>query len=394
MKKKVLLIPLALLLVVSLVACAAPAPAPATTAPAPATTAPAPTTTAPAPTTTAPTPATTAPTPAPAQPSKVEYEWRFAAPYTTSAVKVPTELMCDLIGVYSDGRMKVDFYPDNLLGSHDETFHAVQEGSVEMATLCPYANLVPGGVINSMPFAVSSYDESAIMYAPESLLSQAIETAWNEVGFHVLWSVVLGTLGIANNMRPLKTPDDFENMKFRVSGSVQAVRCVQNMAEGTGLTTQTLPWADLYNALERGVMDGCWESYSSLVEYRHTEVLTYFTPINFYWDAGQIVINKQAWDELPADLQDAVSRAAEMAELVCYERARRGEKVLEKQVVDAGVEIYYITPQERAVFMEKANTPAIWEELMTPWLAEHFPGQNMTQQILDEIAQAKALVSQ
>jgi len=79
---------------------------------------------------------------------------------------------------------------------------------------------------------------------------------------------------------------------------------------------------------------------------------------------------------------------------VNYEYGRRGEKVLEKQAADSGVEIYYITPQERAVFMEKANTPAIWDEVITPWLDKHYPGQNMTQQLLDEIAQTKAWVAE
>jgi TRAP-type C4-dicarboxylate transport system substrate-binding protein len=40
--------------------------------------------------------------------------------------------------------MQVEFYPDGLLGSHDEIFRAVQEGSVEMGVYAPYVDLVPG----------------------------------------------------------------------------------------------------------------------------------------------------------------------------------------------------------------------------------------------------------
>jgi C4-dicarboxylate-binding protein DctP len=298
--------------------------------------------------------------------------------------------MCQLINVYTDGKIRVDFYPNNLLGSHDETFHAVQEGSVEMAVLCPYANLVPGGVINSMPFSVSTWDESGLAYAPDSPLAQSIEAAWNEVGFHTFWTIPLGVLGISNDVRPLKTPADFKNIKFRVSGSVQAVRAVENMAKGTGLTSQTIPWADVYNALERGVVDGCWNSYNSLIEYRHNEVVRYFTDVNFLWDCGQVVINKEVWDNLTPDLQNAIAKAGKIAELVRYETGRREEGALKKQAIELGVEIYELTPQERAVFMENANVPAIWEELATPWLDKQFPGQDMTKQILDRIAQIKA----
>jgi C4-dicarboxylate-binding protein DctP len=51
----------------------------------------------------------------------------------------------------------------------------------------------------------------------------------------------------------------------------------------------------------------------------------------------------------------------------------------------AGVEVYWISDEERAAFREAANMSGIWDELCKPWLDQHYPGQNMTQKIQDEL---------
>jgi TRAP-type C4-dicarboxylate transport system substrate-binding protein len=286
--------------------------------------------------------------------------------------------------------MEVEFYPDGLLGSHDEIFRAVQEGSVEMGVYAPYVDLVPGGMLNWMNWTVSSFDEAGIAYvAPDGIIYQVMDEAWKEVGFKLFWSSYFGPYGLANKVRPLVKPDDMKDLKMRVSASLGFVMTMENMGQGTGLTLQTIPWADLYNALERGVVDMCWSLWPSLVEERHMEVVNYYTDLGFGWDAANVCMNRDLWDSLPGDLQEAIWRAAAMAELRDAEAHRRVNLAYKKQIMDAGVEIYYPTAAEKAVWREKANMPAIWDELATPWLDEHYPGQNMTQKILDELDQIR-----
>ena len=130
--------------------------------------------------------------------------------------------------------------------------------------------------------------------------------------------------------------------------------------------------------------------WSTLVDYRHREVLKYYTPLNFYWDCNNVVINKELWDGLPADLQEAIMRAGRIAEERDYEAHRRNElEYIKMFMADPNLEVYFPTPEERALFSEKGRTPEIWEELATPYLDERYPGQNMTQQMLDELAEIK-----
>jgi C4-dicarboxylate-binding protein DctP len=65
------------------------------------------------------------------------------------------------------------------------------------------------------------------------------------------------------------------------------------------------------------------------------------------------------------------------------------DRVYQRQLKESGLEIYYPTQAERDLFRNKANMPDIWRELCAPWLKKHFPKQDMTKQILDELERIK-----
>ncbi|MCK5768391.1 MAG: TRAP transporter substrate-binding protein [Candidatus Atribacteria bacterium] len=318
--------------------------------------------------------------------AKAEHEWRFGVPWSRELQNDSMQLFCDMVKFYSDGKMEIKLYPNGSLGTHDEIFHGVQDGSIEVGIFSPYVNLVPGGMLNWMPWTIESYDQSAVAFgSPDGILFKVMSKAWEEVGCHFLFVGLEGPYGIGNNVRPIKTPDDFKNLKMRVSSSLGFVKALQNMGAGTGMTVATIPWGDLYNALERNVVDGNWDLWSSLVEERHFEVLKYYTGLGWSWGTNNIVVNKDKWDALSADIQEAIIKAGKVAEIREYEVHRRADADFKKIIVDGGVEIYYPTSEERTMFKEKAGMPAIWDELCKPWLEKNYPGENMTQKVLDEL---------
>lgn len=316
-----------------------------------------------------------------------EYKWRFGVPWPRPTQNEYHSMFCDLVGKYSDGRIEMKYYPDGQLGTHDEHFHAVQEGSVQVSMFAPYVNLVPGGMLNWMPWTIQNWDEAKVAFeAEKGVLWKVMEDAYNEVGMHMLYQTSFGPYGLGNRERPIKTPEDLKNLKMRVSASLGLVRALENMGEGTGMTLQTVPWGDLYDALSKGVVDGCWSMWPSLVEERHGEVLKYYSDLNFAWDNNNVVVNKEVWDTLPQDLKDAVTKAALEVEAKLYEKQQLLEADFKKKLAEnKGFTIYSLSADEREAFRKKSNTPAIWDELCKPWLDKKYPGQNMTQKIQDEL---------
>ncbi len=318
---------------------------------------------------------------------KPEYNWKFAQTTVRPTQAKSMQLFCDLVKAYTDGRMEIKFFENGILGSHNEIFHAVQDGSIQIANIAPYVNLVPGGMFNWMPWTISSWDEAVIAFSqPDGILYKVLEEAYNEVGMHILYTNSQGPYGLGNNVRPIKKPEDLKNLKMRVSSSLGCVMGLVNMGEGTGMTVETVAWGELYNALSRGVVDGCWSMWPSLIEERHYEVLDHYTSLDWMWDGNQISVNKEAWDALPDEMKEAITKAAKQAEIHQYELSRRAVREMQEQLAsEENFNIYYPTAEEREMFREKADMLSVWEELCKPWLDKHYPGQNMTKKMLDEL---------
>lgn len=321
-----------------------------------------------------------------------EYEWTFSQPWVRPLANQSYEYFIEKVAEYSNGRIEIKFYKDGLLGNHDETFHGVQDGSITIGTFSPYVNLIPGGVLNWMPWTISSWEEAEMAFNPEhGALYDIIEEAYNEVGMHTLFHVSQGAYGIGNTKQPISTPADFKNLKLRVSSSLGLVRALENMGKGTGMTLTTLPWSEIYNALSRGVVDGCWDMWPSLVDERHYEVMKYFTDFNFCWDNQNIAINKEIWDELPADLKAAVTKASIEAQHYANEIHKKAEAdFIKKLEAEPGFTIVRLTDAQRDVFREASNVDAIWKELCDPWLEKHYPGQNMRAKLQQALAGIRA----
>jgi len=322
-----------------------------------------------------------------------EYEWTFSVPWTRPIANKVIEKFAEDVNKATGGQVEIKVYLDGLLGNHDETFHGIQDGSITMGILSPYVNLVPGGILNWMPWTISSWKAAEMAFDHnDGPLYKITEEAYNEVGMHVLFHVGQGAYGIGNIVRPIRTKADFKNLKMRVSGSTSFVRALQNMGEGTGMTVVTLPWADLYSALSRGVVDGNWDMWPSLVDERHYEVLKYYSDLNFGWDNQNVAINMDVWKKLPDELKAKIEKVAVEGQAYSNKLHSESEAEYIKKVEGSGCKIVRLTDEERAAFRAESNMPEVWKELCDPWLEKHYPGQNMSEKLQKQLADIEAKV--
>ncbi|GHV45152.1 C4-dicarboxylate ABC transporter [Synergistales bacterium] len=318
--------------------------------------------------------------------SGAEYKWRFSIPWTRPLLQKGFEDFVERVGKYTDGKVEIKIFPDGLLGSHDESFKSVQAGDTELAMLVPYATLVPGGSVNFMPWAVSSYAGFAKAFdVKNGILHKVNDKAYQEVNMKPLFTVTAGGYGLGNNVREIKTTADLTNLKFRVSSTKTGVSVLGNMGRGTGMTMETIPWSELYNALSRKVIDGCWGTIGLVVAERQYEVLKYYTDIGFMWDAAQVVINKDLWDGLPGDLKANIEKAADEAMAVTLKLQMDAEALDIETLAKNDVAVYVPTPEEKDMFFKASNVQAVWDEDVAPWFEKAYPGEGMSQKVLDEL---------
>ncbi|MEA4873432.1 MAG: TRAP transporter substrate-binding protein [Synergistaceae bacterium] len=319
--------------------------------------------------------------------AKAKYNWRLSSPWTRPImVKIYTDFV-NRVEKYTDGEVKIKVYPDGTIGNMEESFKSVQLGDIEISQTAPYVDVVPGGGISFIPWAVSSYAEYEKAFDIDNgIVHKVLTKAYDEVGMKVIFHVTTGGYGLSNNVREIKTPADLKNIRFRVSSSKGVVMALGNMGKGTGMTMETIPMSEVYNSLSRKVIDGCWNSIGSITAERLYEVMKYHTELNWFWDASQVSMNKDLWEELPKNIQDGILKAARESQKYATKLQKESDAKGLETIKKNGMKVYFPTAQEKEAFFKASNVEAVWNEILGPWLNKAYPNENMVKKIQAELA--------
>ena len=314
MKRKLLLIPLALLIVGSLIAgCAAPAPAPVPApapAPAPAPTpAPAP---APAP---APTPApapapTPAPAPAPAQPAET-IKWRVSVDQPlVKTTATNHKIFTDMVNAMANGQIEMTFYEGGAIADWTNMFDYISQGVIEGGITVP-------AIASGKNTAFDLIGTLMTYFTPHERriwISQAggLEVAQELFARYNIYALPLAVQPLEGGIRTAKVQirdlSDFEGLKLRGFGKVEA-----DVFTGLGATPVAMSQSEVYNALERGVIDGAdLGPITDDWNMGFNEVAPYVSTPSWYAVGDQffIMMNMDAWNALPDHLKAMVTTAA------------------------------------------------------------------------------------
>ena len=176
-----------------------------------------------------------------------------------------------------------------------------------------------------------------------------------------------GLLGLAywhNGMKQLSTnkdklqrPDDVKGLKFRI----QASDVLEAQFRQLGANPQKMAFAEVYQALQTGVVDGQENTWSNIYSQKFFEVQKTIAETNHGVIDYMVVTNAKWWDSLPADVKKGLSEA--MAEATAYGNKiandiNEGDK---KRIADAGkAKIQKLTKDDVAAW-RKAMEP-VWSK--------------------------------
>jgi C4-dicarboxylate-binding protein DctP len=161
----------------------------------------------------------------------------------------------------------------------------------------------------------------------------------------------------SSNVRPLLKPEDFKGVKFRIMSS----DVLEAQMEGLGGVGLKLPFAEVYNALEQGVVDGQENTASNIYTKKFHEVQKYLTFSNHGYLGYAVIMNQKFWDGLPKDVQATISKI--LTEVTALERQKaveldkeQGELIREYAKKSGKLEIFDLTPEQTAA-LQKAMKP-------------------------------------
>lgn len=214
----------------------------------------------------------------------------------------------EYIDKHSDGRIKVEIYPANQLGSYKEVVEQVQVGALEVAhtSIDGVAPFVPELTLIDLPYSMPN-DETARKFMRGSFL----EVIDNNISA-ILPNVALGSMCNGGNWRSFYTTkkavnsaSDLKGLKIRTINSPLQ----QELVRQFNANPSVVAWGELYTALATGVADGLKIAINDILSNKMDEHINYgildmHTYLyGFYW------VSQEWLDSMPADLQQVVRDA-------------------------------------------------------------------------------------
>jgi tripartite ATP-independent transporter DctP family solute receptor len=208
----------------------------------------------------------------------------------------------------TQGRLKVEQFPNSALGGEVEMLKGVQLGTIDLAfiTGAPLPNiLLEVGVFN-IPFLFR--DAKHAHAALDGPIGQArlqkfrtkdlVALAWGENGMR----------HITNSKRDVRTPEDLKGLKLRLPQSEVMLAGFKAL----GADVAPLAFPQLYGALQSGEFDGQENPIATILASKFAQVQKYLTVSGHVYDPAVIVMSVDAFEELDEGDKEAILAAAKL----------------------------------------------------------------------------------
>ncbi|WP_199564539.1 TRAP transporter substrate-binding protein [Parvularcula marina] len=245
------------------------------------------------------------------------------------------------------GRLAMRIYAGAQLGRERDTLEITVFGGLDVnrVNTAPLNPIAEETLVPALPFVFRSIDHmrAAVDGAP----GQKILDALRPKGLVGLCYYDSGARSFYNAKRPVLTPDDLGGMKIRVQNSDLYV----SMVEALGANATPMSFAEVYQGLIQGVIDGAENNWPSYETTRHFEAAPYYSRTEHIMAPEVLVMSLRRWEKLSEDDQELFRRIARESVPVMRDiwdaRVEKSKEI----VMAGGIEL--VDPVDKAPFQEK-----------------------------------------
>lgn len=225
------------------------------------------------------------------------------------------------------GKVDVKVFHSSQLGSDEQMMRGIKVGAPEMflpSTVMSTAEQKFG--VFEMPYIIVSRAHMKKVTENKQVQS-ALFGGLPAKGIRILGVWENGFRHITNNVRPIVKPDDLKGIKLRVPGGVWRVK----MFKAYGANPSPMPLAEVYSALQSGVMDGQENPFPQIASAKFQEVQKYLSLSGHVYTPAYLVVGEESWAKLPKDVQGALSKIAwDMGDFARSEGERLDKELMSK----------------------------------------------------------------
>jgi TRAP-type transport system periplasmic protein len=250
------------------------------------------------------------------------------------------------------GKAHVTVYDNSQLGNEREMLQKLKIGTLEFSQPSTIMSTVsPEFGLFDMPYLIK--DRAHFERFLDAVFWSDIAPKAEAKGYKIVAVYENGFRHITNNKRPINTPEDLKGIKIRIPRGVWR----QKMFEAYGASPAPLEFAELFVALQTGVMDGQENPLPNIWGGKLNEVQKYLTITNHVYTPSFLTMGLDRWNKLPVDLQTEIQKIARETQHWAFESAAKEDIAILEKLKKSGIEV---NDADRASFV--AASKPVYEQ--------------------------------
>lgn len=254
----------------------------------------------------------------------------------------------EVLKAKTNGRIEVQVAPSAQLGDDAAMVTALRTGALDMSANSQgaVANAVPEYAAYGMPFLFSTPTQAFRLL--DGPLGKELADKTAEKGMVLLGTWDNGIRHMTNSKRPISKVEDMKGLKMRVPPDATLVDIMKSL----GAESQQIRFAELYVALQQGVVDGQENPLVNIHASKLYEVQKHLALTSHQFQMTPLLMSKRAWDRLSDSDKRAVQEAALEATALQRKLSQEADDRLLADLRSKGVQV--TTPDKSA--FEKATS--------------------------------------
>lgn len=294
--------------------------------------------------------------------SAVAETYRLAATSQPGAEDIlDAERFADEVREKTDGRVDIKVYPSSQLGDYVQVFESMSRGGIDMALQAIPSSADQRMSLLTFPMAIEGYDSAKQAFAPGGYMFDLVDQVVTEHNVKLIGSWGRGMAGgaFSVDVENATDPDADHDEKVRVwpGGNTHYA-----LMERLGYNPATVPWAELYTALQTGVVDGYVGSSPTSAVDNFLDVVETWVNFQDHFTMAFFIMNEEAWSGLSAEDQQVITEVASEISAERFDDVKEADQAAIDELEANGAKIVTFTDEERQQ-MIAAVREDVWPEL-------------------------------
>ena len=244
--------------------------------------------------------------------------------------------LAELIAERTDGRYKIEVYPNAQIGSERDLVEGIQLGSVGMCVVAtaPVANFAPELGVVELPFLIRDFEHADRVFMGP-IGQELCDKVSASAGVKCLGLWENGFRSMVNSKRPIKTVEDIKGLKIRTMEN----SAHQALWKALGADPVPMAWGDAYTAVQQGALDGLENAITLLYSLKTAEITKHLAVTEHLYSPAVVLMQEGLWKKMSSEDQKIFQDT--FAEVSVYERvvSRDAAAKAESGLAEQGLEV-------------------------------------------------------